>query len=98
MEDEGVNLIFGVQGLKVHSKMCVIEREEDEKLKRYGFISTGNFNESTAKIYTDHTLFTSNQKILKEVNKMFSFFQINYKMYQLQASHNLASLYAIFGF
>lgn len=82
MEDEGVNLIFGVLGLKVHSKMCVIEREEDEKLKRYGFISTGNFNESTAKIYTDHTLFTSNQKILKDVNKMFSFFQINYKIYR----------------
>ena len=56
MKDEGVNLIFGVQGLKVHSKMCVIEREENNKLKRYGFISTGNFNESTAKIYTDYTL------------------------------------------
>src|SRR5690606_1851997 len=43
MQEGGVNLIFGVQGLKVHSKMCVIEREEDKKLKRYGFISTGNF-------------------------------------------------------
>ncbi|GAA4968931.1 polyphosphate kinase 1 [Algibacter aquimarinus] len=82
MEDEGVNLIFGVPGLKVHSKMCVIEREEGKKLKRYGFISTGNFNESTAKIYTDHTLFTSNQKILKDVNKIFNFFQINYKIYR----------------
>tara|TARA_R110002049_G_scaffold177892_4_gene345086 strand:+ start:14 stop:2077 length:2064 start_codon:yes stop_codon:yes gene_type:complete len=82
MEDEGVNLIFGVQGLKVHSKMCVIEREEDKKLKRYGFISTGNFNESTARIYTDHTLFTANQKILKDVNKIFNFFQINYKIYR----------------
>jgi len=82
MEDEGVNLIFGVQGLKVHSKMCVIEREEDKKLRRYGFISTGNFNESTARIYTDHTLFTANQKILKDVNKIFNFFQINYKIYR----------------
>jgi len=63
MEQEGVNLVFGVQGLKVHSKMCVIEREENNKLKRYGFISTGNFNESTARIYTDYTLFTANQKI-----------------------------------
>ncbi|WP_418509812.1 polyphosphate kinase 1 [Corallibacter sp.] len=82
MENEGVNLIFGVQGLKVHSKMCVIEREEDDKLKRYGFISTGNFNESTAKIYTDFTLFTSNQKILKDVNKVFNFFETNYKIYR----------------
>lgn len=82
MEKEGVNLIFGVQGLKVHSKMCVIEREEDNKTKRYGFISTGNFNESTAKIYTDHTLFTSDQSILKDVNKIFNFFQKNYKIFR----------------
>jgi polyphosphate kinase len=80
MKDEGVNLIFGVTGLKVHSKMCVIEREEGKKMKRYGFISTGNFNESTAKIYTDHTLFTADQRILKDVNKIFSFFETNYKI------------------
>jgi polyphosphate kinase len=82
MQNEGIHLIFGVQGLKVHSKMCVIEREENHKLKRYGFISTGNFNESTAKIYTDYTLFTADQKILKDVNKVFSFFEINYKIYR----------------
>jgi len=82
MQREGIQLIFGVQGLKVHSKMCVIEREEGPKLVRYGFISTGNFNESTAKIYTDYTLFTSNQKILKDVNKVFNFFSVNYKMYR----------------
>lgn len=81
MKKEGVNLIFGVPGLKVHSKMCVIEREEGKKLKRYGFISTGNFNESTAKIYTDYTLFTSKQPILKEVNKVFNFFETNYRIY-----------------
>ena len=82
MENEGVNLIFGVQGLKVHSKMCVVEREEGKKLRRYGFISTGNFNESTAKIYTDYTLFTSDQSILKDVNKIFNFFHTNYKIYR----------------
>ncbi|MHA7944984.1 polyphosphate kinase 1 [Formosa sp. 3Alg 14/1] len=81
MELEGINLIFGVQGLKVHSKMCVIEREENNKIKRYGFVSTGNFNESTAKIYTDYTLFTANQKILKDLNKVFSFFETNYLIY-----------------
>jgi polyphosphate kinase len=82
MQQEGVNLIFGVQGLKVHSKMCVIEREENESIKRYGFISTGNFNESTAKIYTDYTLFTADQRILKDINKVFSFFEINYRIYR----------------
>ncbi|MDY8135768.1 polyphosphate kinase 1 [Aquimarina sp. 2201CG5-10] len=80
MQREGINLIFGVTGLKVHCKACVIEREEKGKLKRYGFISTGNFNESTAKIYTDYTLFTTNESILKETNKVFKFFEINYKI------------------
>lgn len=80
MQREGVNLIFGVTGLKVHCKACIIEREEKGKLKRYGFISTGNFNESTAKIYTDYTLFTTNESILKEANRVFNFFEINYKI------------------
>lgn len=80
MQAEGVNLIFGVTGLKVHCKICVIEREEQGKLHKYGFISTGNFNESTSRIYTDYTLFTGNQELLKEVNKVFDFFEINYKV------------------
>lgn len=83
MEQEGINLIFGVQGLKVHSKMCVVEREEaPNKLVRYGFISTGNFNESTAKIYTDYTLFTADQRILKDIDKVFNFFETNYIIYR----------------
>ncbi|MGB3605880.1 MAG: polyphosphate kinase 1 [Psychroserpens sp.] len=82
MQDEGINLLFGVSGLKVHSKICVIERDEEDIIKRYGFISTGNFNESTAKIYTDFTLFTANQKILKDINKVFSFFDTNYRIHR----------------
>ena len=80
MQAAGVELIFGIPGLKVHSKICVIEKKTKGKKKRYGFISTGNFNEDTAKIYTDYTLFTSNQKILKEVNKVFNFLQVHYKL------------------
>ncbi len=80
MQEEGVNLIFGVPGLKVHCKTCVIEREEEGKLKRYGFISTGNFNESTSRVYTDYTLFTADPSILKEVNMVFDFFETNYKV------------------
>ena len=80
MQREGVNLIFGVKGLKVHSKACVIERMEDGKIKRYGFISTGNLNESTARIYSDVTLFTSDPDIMKEVSKVFNFFEVNYKV------------------
>ncbi|MEZ4857757.1 MAG: polyphosphate kinase 1 [Flavobacteriaceae bacterium] len=80
MQEEGVKLIFGVKGLKVHCKACLVERLEEGKLKRYSFISTGNFNESTAKIYTDYTLFTASDKIGKEINKVFNFFEVNYQV------------------
>jgi len=89
MELDGVILSFGVKGLKVHSKMCVIEREENGKIKRYGFISTGNFNESTAKVYTDFTLLTANQKILKDINRVFDFFDTNYQI--LKYKHIITS-------
>ncbi len=81
MQTEGIELIFGIKGLKVHSKICLVERIESGKLKRYGFISTGNFNESTAKIYTDVTLFTSHQQILKDVSKVFDFLEVNYRLH-----------------
>ncbi|AOZ98040.1 MULTISPECIES: polyphosphate kinase 1 [Flavobacterium] len=82
MQTEGIDLIFGIKGLKVHSKICVVERNENGKTKRYGFISTGNFNEATAKIYTDVTLFTAHQQILKDISKIFDFFNINYRVHR----------------
>ncbi|TKD63433.1 polyphosphate kinase 1 [Flavobacterium sp. ASW18X] len=80
LQDEGIKLIFGVPGLKVHSKICLVEREEETGVKFYGFISTGNFNESTARIYTDYTLFTAHDAILKEIDKVFGFFETTYKI------------------
>lgn len=82
MQTEGIELIFGVKGLKVHSKICVIERIEEGRVKRYGFISTGNFNENSAKIYTDVTLFTSKNEILKDAAKIFDFFDVNYRVHR----------------
>jgi len=82
MQTEGIELIFGVKGLKVHSKICVIERIEEQKILRYGFISTGNFNENSAKVYTDVTLFTSNTEILKDAAKVFDFFDVNYRVHR----------------
>ena len=82
MQTEGIELIFGVKGLKVHSKICVIERIEDSKIKRYGLISTGNFNENSAKVYTDVTVFTSNNEILKDASKVFDFFDVNYRVHR----------------
>jgi polyphosphate kinase len=55
---------------------------EQDKIRRYGFISTGNFNESTAKVYTDVTLFTSHQQILKDIMRIFEFFDINYRVHR----------------
>lgn len=80
LKNEGVHLIFGIPSLKVHSKTCLIQRAEGDKLKYYGFISTGNFNESTARVYTDYTLFTANQQILEEVNRVFLFLEKSYKI------------------
>jgi polyphosphate kinase len=82
MQTEGIELIFGIKGLKVHSKICVIERLEGKKVKRYGIVSTGNFNEATAKVYTDVTLFTAHQKILKDISKIFDFFDTNYRVHR----------------
>jgi polyphosphate kinase len=81
-QEEGIKLIFGIPGLKVHTKVCFAEREEEDGIRRFGFISTGNFNESTANIYTDYTLFTAHEGILKEVNKIFNFFEVPYKIYK----------------
>ncbi|MBM3420770.1 MAG: polyphosphate kinase 1 [Bacteroidetes bacterium] len=77
--EEGVKVIYGVPGLKVHSKLCLITREHDGATQRYACVGTGNFNEETAKVYTDHILLTSDKKITNEVFKVFSFFNANYK-------------------
>jgi len=77
--EEGVKVIYGVPGLKVHSKLCLITRELDGMVQRYACVGTGNFNEETAKIYTDHILLTSEKKITNEVLKVFNFFNANYK-------------------
>ena len=80
-KQEGINLVFGFPDMKVHSKICVIDRVDDDgQIRRYGFVSTGNFNEKTAKIYTDYTLFTADQEILAELDKVFGFFEKPYRI------------------
>jgi polyphosphate kinase len=77
--DEGVKVIYGVPGLKVHSKLCLITRVKNDMTQRYAAVGTGNFNEDTARIYTDHLLLTTNKKITNEVFKAFNFFSVNYR-------------------
>ncbi|HNR42849.1 MAG TPA: polyphosphate kinase 1 [Bacteroidales bacterium] len=77
--EEGVRVIYGVPGLKVHAKLCLITRVKGDITQRYAAVGTGNFNEDTARLYTDHLLLTSNKKITNEVYKVFSFFNVNYR-------------------
>ena len=84
MQSHGIKISYGSQNLKVHSKICVVERKQENGIDKYGFISTGNLNESTARVYTDMTLFTSNNQILDEVKSVFNFFDANYKKYNFK--------------
>ena len=79
LQDEGATLIYGVQGLKVHSKLIYITRKEGTKTMAYAHVGTGNFNESTAKIYSDFSLLTSDIRITSEIEKVFHFLKNNYK-------------------
>ncbi|MEZ5335842.1 MAG: polyphosphate kinase 1 [Methanolobus sp.] len=81
LEEAGARIIDGVPGLKVHSKLCHITRIENDVPVHYSCIGTGNFNESTAKLYCDHMLMTANPEITYEVDKVFDFFSHNYKVY-----------------
>ncbi|MBN2012575.1 polyphosphate kinase 1 [candidate division KSB1 bacterium] len=81
LEEEGVRIIDGVPGLKVHAKLFLITRREGGKNVFYANVGTGNFNESTAQIYCDHALLTADTRITQEVNKLFRFLKNNYKTY-----------------
>ena len=79
---EGIKVVSGVPGLKVHSKLTLIRRHEGkEKLVDYCVVGTGNYHEGTAKIYTDYHLLTSKKQITKEVRKVFTFIESPYKQY-----------------
>jgi len=79
LQEEGVKVIYGVPGLKVHSKLFLVTRVKNDVTQRYAAVGTGNFNEDTARVYTDHLLLTTNLKITNEVHKVFNFFNVNYK-------------------
>ena len=78
MQEEGVNIIHGIPGLKVHSKLILIKRKEKKENVLYANIGTGNFNEETARLYCDDSLLTSNSRITREVEKVFGLFEKTY--------------------
>lgn len=84
MTDAGVKVVFGMPALKIHSKVCVVTREEGGKLVNYAHLGTGNFNEKTAKIYTDFSLFTRNPELTEEAENLFTFIQQPYRRVKFQ--------------
>lgn len=73
LEEEGVKVLIGVPNMKVHAKVCIIKKRVKNKTIQYGFVSTGNLNESTSKVYGDHCLLTANRKVMADINRIFHF-------------------------
>lgn len=84
MTEAGVHVIFGVPGLKIHSKMLLIKRIENRVPRLYSHVGTGNFNEKTANLYTDFGLLSYNQEIGRDVEKVFDFIQFSHRRYEFK--------------
>jgi polyphosphate kinase len=72
LEQSGVNVVYGLMGLKTHAKCLLIIRREKGKLKRYVHLSTGNYNPTTARLYTDFSLMTCNEKLCEDASSLFN--------------------------
>lgn len=72
LEPEGITVLVGLPNKKVHAKLCVIKKRAHNKTIQYGFISTGNFNEKTARIYGDHLVMTADRGVMADINKVFN--------------------------
>ena len=79
LTEGGIEVKFGIPGLKVHSKLLLIERREEGQMRYYSHIGTGNFNEKTARLYTDFTLLTRDQNVGRDVDAVFDFLRYTYK-------------------
>lgn len=79
LEDAGVEIIYSIPEIKVHSKIALVIKRDDNEKKSYSILSTGNFNETTAKFYTDHTLLTADKQINKELLSLFLFLRARKK-------------------
>ena len=75
LEEEGVKVLIGVDDLKVHAKICIIKKKVANRVYQYGFVSTGNLNEQTARVYGDHCLLTSNRHVMADINRIFNYLE-----------------------
>ena len=79
LTEAGVHVIFSAPGLKIHAKLFLISRREGDEVVRYAHIGTGNFNEKTARLYTDYSLLTADARITNEVRRVFNFIENPYR-------------------
>lgn len=75
LEDAGVKVLLGVPNLKVHAKICLVKKRVNNRTIQYGFVSTGNLNEKTARIYGDCCLLTSDRNIMADLNRIFNYLE-----------------------
>jgi len=73
LEDAGVHVVYGVEKLKTHCKICLVVRQEDDEIRRYLHIATGNYNRSTAQVYTDMGLFTARPQLVADASELFNY-------------------------
>jgi polyphosphate kinase len=75
LEEEGVKVLLGVPKMKIHAKLCIIKKRKGTKTIQYGFVSTGNLNENTARLYGDHCLLTANRNVMADINRIFHYLE-----------------------
>jgi len=73
-EEAGIKVMYSFKKLKVHGKICLVDRMEKGKTKKYAYLSTGNFHEKTARVYCDYGIFTARKELTKETEKIFQYF------------------------
>jgi polyphosphate kinase len=73
LEEAGVHVVYGVEKLKTHCKICLVVRQEDDEIRRYVHIATGNYNRTTARIYTDIGIFTARPDVVADVSELFNY-------------------------
>ncbi len=79
LEQEGVKVLLGVPKMKIHAKICIIKKRVGTRTIQYGYISTGNPNEKTAKVYGDHCLLTARRTVMSDLNRIFNYLE-NWKL------------------
>lgn len=77
MKQQGIEVLYSFPGLKVHSKLAMVNRIEENEEKSYCYLGTGNFNEKTAQLYSDLGYFTTNTKVTEEVKEVFKYLSDN---------------------